>query len=305
MARKSKNSTKAERRAWLPERAKVARVMATTTTIALFLVMAIGLVGGRSTLRARAAEVVREPVSVKFDWPPLAAGPDGESRTGTWLDPRTQHQLTALALNRLTADPFDAESLARAREALARTGWFAEGPVLRRESAGVVRVEGKWRVPFAAVRDGTTDHLVTYRGELLDMPYGAGTSGFPVIVGASQRRPERLGEVWAGPDVHAGLRLLTTLSSRPWYKQIAAVDVSEYLPKNRRELTIVAKKTGGRIRWGGPADSPLPGEATTAMKIRHIDNVVAQHGWIDAGQTHLDIRFKDVFVDNGAVQSGR
>ncbi len=305
MARKSKNSKKADRRAWLPEPAKVARVMATTTTVVLFLAMAIGLVAGRGALRARAAEVVREPVSVKFDWPPLAAGANGESKGGTWLDSKTQHQLTALALSRLTADPFDAKSLAQAREAIARTGWFAEGPVLRRESAGVVRVEGKWRVPFAAVRDGTTDHLVTYRGELLDMPYGAGTSGFPVIVGASQGRPSQLGEVWAGPDVHAGLRLLATLQSRPWSKQVAAIDVSDYLPKNRRELTIVAKKTGGRIRWGGPVDASLPGEATTAMKLRHLDNIIAQHGWIDAGQTHLDIRYRDAYVADGAVQSGR
>jgi hypothetical protein len=98
--------------------------------------------------------------------------------------------------------------------------------------------------------------------------------------------------------------LLSTISSRPWAKQVAAVDVGEYTPKNRRELVLVTI-TGGRIRWGGPVESPLPGEAATAVKLRHLDNLAAQSSRLDGGQPFLDIRFKDVFIDQAAVQSGR
>jgi hypothetical protein len=319
MARKSKKKNKDAGAAWLPAWENITRAAATATTIILSLALAIGLLAGRGPLQARATQVVREPVRVLFDWPPLAAGAPSRTAAGatqptTWLDSNTQGHLQALALHHLSADPFDADSLARARGALAATGWFSSGPVLRRESAAVVRVEGRWRVPFAVVRSTSggssapADRLVTLRGELLDKSYAPNASGLPVILGASAMHPARTGDAWAGTDVHAGLQLLATLRGRPWAEQVAAIDVSGFATRNQRQLWIVTR-AGGRILWGGPADSPLPGEQSTAVKLRHLDTIVARSGGrLDGGQPSIDIRLKDVLVDAGrpaAVPSDR
>jgi hypothetical protein len=304
MARKAKKKSDSASR--LPSREHVVRVLTTATTIILTLSLAAGLLIGRGPLQARAAQAVREPVRVAFSWPPLVNAA-GEVQPGTWLDPATQRHLQALAQQYISPDPFDGAGLARAREALAATGWFAtgkgagEGPILRRESAGVVRVEGRWRVPFAAVRTGTgptaVDRLVTFRGEVLDKAYAPGTSGQCVIINAEHPAPSRLGDVWAGADVHAALALIATLRHKPWADQIAAIDVGAYTPRGQRQLWIVTK-TGGRIRWGGPVDAPLPGEQSTAVKIRHLDTIAARSGGrLDGGQAALDIRLKDVLID--------
>lgn len=313
MARKPKKKKDAGA-GWFPARENLVRALTTATTILLTLGLCIGLLVGRGPLQARAAQVVREPVRVVFEWPPLAA-PAGTPRSGaaqpsTWLDEHTRKHLEALAIHHLRPDPFDGDSLAKAREALAATGWFASGPVLSRESAGVVRVSGRWRVPFAAVRTTggvPADRLVTVRGELLDKSYPPNASGRPLILGATQPAPTRFGEVWAGTDVHAGLALLATLRNRPWFDQVAGVDVSAYLPKNQRQLWIVTR-SGGRILWGGPPDAPLPGEQPTAVKLRHLDaNVATRGGRLDGGHAAIDIRQRDVYVlsDLSAVPSGR
>lgn len=303
MARKSKKKTGSDS-SWLPPRENLIRALATTTTIVLTLSLALGLLIGRGPLQARAAQAVREPVRVVFSWPPLVNAA-GEVQPGTWLDPATQNHLQALAAQYLSPDPFDATGLARAREALAATGWFVTGttggPILRRESAGVVRVEGRWRVPFAAVRTGsgptTVDRLVTVRGEVLDKAYTPGASGQYLILNPEHPAPRRLGDVWAGTDVHAGLALLATLRHKPWADQIAGIDVGAFNARGQRQLWIVTK-TGGRIRWGGPVDAPHPGEQSTAVKIRHLDTIHARSGGrLDGGQAALDIRLKDVLID--------
>src|SRR5690606_24456591 len=102
------------------------------------------------------------------------------------------------------------------------------------------------------------------------------------------RRDGRIafGEPWPGGEVQAGVKLLALLSSRPWWGQVRAVDVSDY--PHQKRLTIVTDREA-RIVWGAPPGEVVPGEQTDAVKLGRLDLLASTHGRIDAGKMALEI----------------
>jgi hypothetical protein len=246
----------------------------------------LGVVGGAAyavgPLESRAAQVRADPLEVRFDWPDLAGGGGG-----TWMPESERFALEQIVRASVSLDPFDGESLARGAAALAATGWFKAGPRLRRLPGGVIRVEGEFRTPAAAVRWRGRDRLVSREGRLLRLHYPEGGAGaLPVIKGTFAGPPPRedgsadYGGFWVGMDVQDALSLLTYL----WRSDIVrphveSIDVSGHDETGR--LVIVTTE-GARLVWGRAPGERHPGEQPDAEKLRRFEALVSDPAWRSA-----------------------
>lgn len=306
MARKTDSKkTKSEKtgpgplRRLLSDRDRVVQAAGSAVSTAILLTVVTTLVVGYRPLVNRAAKLKSRQLQVAFDWPPLAGKKSSRTASGepaTWMNPEQRRELEQLALKMLTGDPFDGASLKRTGEALKETGWFADGPWLKRYENGVVLITGKWRSPVAAVRTkmdgapgGMADRLVTTEGELLPIAYPVDKSRMKVVVGVADAAPLP-GEKWPGGDVQTGLALLTYLRGSPGFEQVAGVDVAELATQDR--LSVMTD-TGSRILWGGSPTAFNPGQAPPAVKRQRLAQLFTQTGRIDAGRTFIDARSED------------
>ncbi|HMN41884.1 MAG TPA: hypothetical protein PKE29_13655 [Phycisphaerales bacterium] len=261
------------------------------TLLSVGVIVALGASFG--PLQARASHLTSAPPKVRFTWPPLAgfssAEVAGRPEPMTWVNAQIRSGLEQTVLGSLSSDPFDRDSLETAREDLARTGWFRDDLRLVREADGLVRVNGTWRIPAAAVRSGGQDVLVTSAGEVLPVRYPPEASGYKALIGVASPAPEP-GQAWLGGEVQAGLRLLDYVSTLACAEQIAAVDVTDY---GANRTLVLVTELGNRIIWGGPLDEFNPGQAAPAAKLARLGEIYRQHGRVDAGRAVLDVRLLD------------
>lgn len=284
----------------LARRSRILDVTVTVTSLAITAAALAGLTYARPAMLGQVSGLREARLSVAFDWPPLAgkatSRSHGTGEPATWMNAQMRAELENLALRLLNGDPFDGRSLERTRDALRQTGWFAEGPWLKRHESGLVVISGKWRAPAAAVRLGDKDRLVSAEGEMLVPEYPRGRSGLKTIVGADAP-PSSLGEKWSG-GVQAGLSLLAYLRPMPGFEQIESIDVSEY--NASRRLSILTR-TGGRVVWGCAPGSFVPGQASAATKRERLAAINSTFGQLDAGRSLVDVRPEEgVYVQDDA-----
>lgn len=280
-------------RAAMGDRARLFDAIGAIIGSATALAAAACLVVGYRPLMAIASDMRRSPPRVEIAWPliPLPANAPPGSLPMTWLDSESRLGLERLVSRQLGENPLDSRAVAATHEALLATGWFDEsrgGVRVIRGEDGIVRVDGVWRIPVAAVRTGDSDHLVARGGELLQPVYKPDGSGFKVILGVSHEKPE-FGKPWLGGDVQEGLELLKFLGSMPGYQQVYGIDVSEFV--NSKQLVIVTDQ-GNRIIWGGSsrADDYTAGQAKPEKKREELTKLFATYGRIDAGRAVIDVR---------------
>lgn len=264
----------------------------------LGFVVLIGL--GRVEVAA-ARQLASRPPTLVIEWPRLS---DNNSAT-TWMPETLRAELQALVVSRVrTDDPLSSDSLDRIGEALSMSGWFEGNPIVRRtykEQVPIIHISGTWRAPVAVVRYEELDYLVAAGGRLLPARYTAGTSGMPVLVGATEPPPTieptgalAFGKPWGGREVLAGLDLLNLMTRLPFAHQVAAVDVSHHAQSGQLEL-VTDRQT--RVLWGGPPSKPLPGELRTEGKVALLLDIVRRYGRIDAGQERIEIYTDRVVID--------
>jgi hypothetical protein len=283
----------AKARAAFGDRGRVFAAISTALSSAIALACAACLIVGYRPLLAKASEMSKAPPRVEIAWPliPLPANAPPGTLPMTWLDSESRIGLERLVSRQLGENPFDARAIAGVHDALMATGWFDEasgGASVVRGEDGIVRVDGAWRSPTAAVRVGDCDHLVARGGELLQPTYKKDGSGFRVILGAAYEKPE-FGKPWLGGDVQEGLALLKFLSAMPGFQQVYGVDVSEFV--NGNQLVVVTDQ-GNRIIWGGSSNRSefSAGQATPEKKREELAKLFAMYGRIDAGRTVIDVR---------------
>ena len=275
------------------DRARVLNAIGAMLGGATALAAAACLVVGYRPLMAMASEMRKSPPRVEIAWPlmPLPVGSPPGMLPMTWLDSESRLGLERLVSLQLGENPLDQRAVAGTQEALLATGWFDSsrgGVRVVRGDDGVVRVNGAWRLPKAAVRVGESDHLVAAGGELLQPTYKRDGSGLKVILGVSHEKPQ-LGDAWLGGDVQEGLALLEFLKSMPGSQQVYGVDVSEFV--NSKQLVVVTDQ-GNRIIWGG-SSSPAAytaGQVTPEKKREELAKLYATYGRIDAGRAVIDVR---------------
>lgn len=280
-----------------PQGARRARpgLLAAGLSVVLLAVVAVFAVIGHKPMLDLARAQQRSRVTVRVFWPEMPpqvvkrARAKGVTGPITWMDPDSQGEIVKVVERIVSDDPFDFASLQEAQQALTRTGWFASPVRLSRQGSGLVEVHGRWRVPFAAVRVGDDDRIVTRQGELLSPVYRPDGSKLKLVLGA-QLTPPELGETWLGGDVQAGLALLDFLRPMPGYEQVYGVDVGTY--QQDKTLTIVTV-WGTRVTWGGHPEQFNPGQPAGTVRRARLAAVAQKHGRIDAGRAMLDLRSED------------
>jgi len=267
----------------------------------------VGAALGLAPLKQRVAELRADPLVVKFDWPAMRADGASASETSvndsprTWLPLGERRRLVELVSSAAALDPFDVESLDRARGALTATGWFHEPPRLRRATGGVLEVSGRWRRPGAVVRAGQWDYLVSQEGRLLSLRYKPGQAGpLRVILNTfsgppiDERGRLRFGSTWSGGDVEAALATLALLRRSPAWDRIAAIDASAFLDEG--SLTIVTQ-SGGRIVWGAPPGAEAPGEVGDQTKLDRVAQALDNPAWKNADRPRVHINMPKMLID--------
>lgn len=291
----------------LADRPRLIAALSTATSILLLGTVVATLAVGLPQLRSRASEIRKagRPVQVAFAWPPLAGqGPHRPPASATtttdhqtWVNAEIRRDVESVAKRLLSDDPLDTASLVAARDALLGTGWFNADLRLIRGDDNIVRVSGSWKVPAAAVRidgpgptgGGLMDQLISSAGELLPPRYPVDRSGMKVVLGVTAKPPAP-GQPFPGPEVQAGLRLLSFVSTLRQSEQIVAVDVSEYAVG--KSLTLVTE-LGNKIVWGGGVDEFSPGQPPARVKLARLAEVAVKHGRLDAGRPLIDVRMTD------------
>lgn len=298
---------------WRRRVAVVVRVLSSITSVLLLAAILVGIVVGRSAMLAEASALKHAPVRVTIEWPllaPTTTNPQpnrvGIMQTGlskapaTWLDTGSQALLLRLAYDSLAGlaqHPFDSAFIEQTQRAMMESGWFARPCQVLRLPDGHVVIRGDWREPAAAVRLGDHDYLVSTKGERLPPEYPPEGSGLKVLIGPELQAP-KVGELWLGGDVQAGLALLECLRNTPANQrrdvldQVRAIDISEFSTKKR---LIIVTDTGSRILWGGEPGTFVPGQAPDAIKLQRLARMIHEHGRIDATRDYLDISLAGVY----------
>jgi len=303
---------------WRTRLAATIRVASGVTGVLLLSAMVVGIIAGRGPMMAEASSLNKTPVRVTIEWPlmaPSVALPTGKdsksSQAGirqagltnmpaTWLDTGSQAALLRLAYDSLAGldeHPFDAGCIERTQRAMMDSGWFAKPCQVVKSPDGRVVIRGDWREPAAAVRFGDHDYLVSAKGERLPPEYPPEGSGLKVLIGPEMEAP-KVGDLWLGGDVQAGLALLECLRGAPADQrrdvldQVHAIDISEFSMKKR---LVIVTDTGSRILWGGEPGTFVPGQAPDTIKLQRLARMIREHGRIDATRDFLDISLASVY----------
>ncbi len=258
--------------------------------------VAIGATFGIGPLEARASHVLgQQPTRIEIVWPRLVTASDkGQSGAATWLPAQFQEELMALANRQVAAAPdaISRDPLKRIAVALGNSGWFEGVPTVRREAGGVVRVDGRWRIPAAVLRTGGKDRLISWEAKPMPVAYEPDRSGMRVILGVNESaQPGTAGRLdyqkaWPGEQTQAALELLALVSKEPWADQVSGVDVSGY--GARKELVLLTR-FGTSIVWGGRPSKPRPGDTSTSSKLGKIAMLNRDFRRIDGGMSAVDV----------------
>lgn len=241
---------------------------------------AIAFTVGLSALRGGAERVLLvadDQPRVEFDWPTTT---DGRQILAE-VDRRAMEAFAEglIADDRpLSATPLRA--LITNLEQSDHRGWFDGSLQARRTAEGTVKINAVWREPFALVRSGGADHLVSRRGMPMPRTFQPGVTVFPVITGVAQSpgryedRWRRYAERWPGDDFAAGLVLLDRLREADMLQYVAGVDVAGFGRSGPSRL-VLRTAHGASLLWGGPVDVQTAGEASVEIKLTRIPQAVS------------------------------
>lgn len=178
----------------------------------------------------------------------------------------------------------DPNRLAKARAALLTTGWFHSIEQVRLADDGGFLVDATFVRPFAVIRHGEFDYLVDESARLLPMQWTAGhrpaEPHYIAIVGTSEPNRGDYGTAWPGVDVAAALELTKLLLAKPWYSEIAAIDLSQFAQD--QTLSLITRNNG-RLLWGRAPSDRSVAEVTPDAKLRTLDYLYATQKRIDSG----------------------
>ncbi len=210
-----------------------------------------------------------------------------------WFDETRQAEVStrvASAVGELST--IDQTRLSRARDAMLSTGWFDEITQISLADGGGFLVEASFLRPFAIVRHGEFDFLVTPEGRLMPMDWPAGhrpaSPHYVALLGASNSAPAAIGDVWKGSDVAAGLELARAIARQEWFPLVSGIELSRYGNEN---ALILVTRDGGHVVWGRAPDDRSVAEVPTETKISTLDYLYRSTQRIDnGGGRTLDLR---------------
>lgn len=253
--------------------------------------------GARGSTIAAIAVVAVLTVLVAWGVPKLRARMDAKVLAGggtttvdyinapVWFDGKRRAEVSdrvAMAVG--DGSVLDPNRLAKARAALQTTGWFHSIEQVRLADDGGFLVEATFVRPFAVIRHGEFDYLVDESARLLPMQWTAGhrpaEPHYIAVVGTSEPNRGDYGSPWPGADVAAALELARLLIGKPWYSEIAAIDLSQYA---QDQTLALITRNNGRLLWGRAPSDRSVAEVTPDAKVRTLDYLYATQRRIDSG----------------------
>lgn len=199
-------------------------------------------------------------------------------------------------------DLLDPAMTQQVAERLAAEVWVRQVVQVAKLSTGLLRVHCSFRTPAGFVRDGDSAYLVDDQGVHLPLrvpisrldefrPTRPTAPALTLIEGVTGARPG-VGELWPGADLQAALRVIGLLTHCIWREQVRAVSVNNY--GGRRDPSaahVLLLLDSSEVRWGRAPGEEMGVEIPAADKIAVLQGLYNQHGRIDAGRRHVDVRF--------------
>lgn len=218
----------------------------------------------------------------------IAAGDPGTvaySSAPPWFDALRQSEVSQRVAQAVgPGSVLDPNRLGLVRAALESTGWFESIEQVRLADQGGFLVDATFVRPFAVIRHGEFDYLVDEAARLLPMQWTAGhrpaEPHYIAIVGTAEPNRGDYGSAWPGGDVAAALELTRLLIGKPWYAEIAAIDLSQYAQD--QTLSLITRNNG-RLLWGRAPSDRSVAEVTPDAKLRTLDYLYATQKRIDSG----------------------
>lgn len=186
-------------------------------------------------------------------------------------------------------------------EGLSKSAWVAEVQRVSKLPNGEVRVQARYREPFAFVeRDGRV-YRVDREGVRLPLPGSYHVdfiqdrfwNDWYRVVGTKGAMPEE-GQPWEGGDIVAGLALIEFLSQSaargevPFRSSLRAIDVGQFGRRVKGDLRIRTIHPKGYIQWGLPPGGEYNVESTAARKLDMLRTEYLRRGSLPP--TVLDVR---------------
>lgn len=211
------------------------------------------------------------------------------------------------------SSPFDKQVLVDAYNALAINPWIKHVNEVRRvygtSPGDRLEIDCVYRTPAALVQVGDQYTLVANDGAVLpeefsanDLPrvmFTSATAGshtqLRIIQGVTEH-PTKVGAVWSGDDLAAGLRMANLLANLPFADDILRIDVSNVAGRQdaRSPWIVLVTKANTQIRWGRPPGNDDFTEISPATKLVHLEQIYARYHRVDANEPWLDLRFDHV-----------
>jgi len=124
-----------------------------------------------------------------------------------------------------------------------------------------------------------------------------------VTIDGVAQKPPKDGVKFQSPDLQAALELIKLIRCRPYYAQIAVIDVRNFgcrISQNEPELRMVAQIGQGRatdIRFGRLPRSAADCVVSPRRKIWYLDDYADNHNGLLAGiNSYLDLRYDYLHV---------
>ena len=189
--------------------------------------------------------------------------------------------------------------------AAAANPWIAKVTRVTKYENGRVLVQAKFRRPFAFVAAAGGDELTVVDPDGFVMPIAANRlrpEALPTVRDVASK-PPRPGRKWDGADLADGLRLLKLLQDRPYFNEIAVVDVRNFggrISQLEPHLRMHARDNQGQqtdIRFGRfPAQDGLDYCVSPQRKLEYLDAYYQANGRIAGLNQYIDLRYDRLHV---------
>lgn len=293
MARKkSSRSRKPAKTAKDPERAARNRRFAVAALLGLGAVASfVGASAGLDAVERRATDhLTPGDPEIIVHWP-------RDPANGlVWLPGRERDRVGSMVARAGSGGrALSREPLEEIGRVLTESGWFDGPPSVRWTHDARIVVEGRWRVPVAAVRLGVREYLIDYDARVLPLDYPSGQSNLIYLINPSQPLVGT-GETWAGEDVQAALDLILLLQQERLLEQVAGVDLGQ--GRQSGVLSLITDR-GARVIWGGGPNHLRPAEQPTSVKLARLRALLERTGRIDASVDLVDLRPQQPLIERG------
>jgi hypothetical protein len=280
---------------------------------AVGVVLLAGVVGasifqGRRYAEAKLLDADRTPQIVLKDAP-------------AWMNDDLKARLRQIATPVSSRSALNHDVLVDISEILRGEPWVKKVKQVRRiygqRPGDTIEVECDYRQPVALVEDGGYFWMVDADGVKLPERYAKGELArvaladerpkLRVITGVAANAPQA-GESWTGPDLRAGIELISLLQTRRFATDVAAVDVTNFAGRHDPQQAQIVLHTlkDFEIRWGRPVSGAKDFfvEVSVDKKLEHLETIANYLAKADGTKTirypWYDVRREKILVDAGA-----